>query len=122
MDNNLRLYYINMKYVRDLKKVDDNVMSVSPQIGKENKPFIGTIVICDDKKYCVPLTSPKPKHEKMRNGRDFSRIFDNQGKLIGALNFNNMIPVTEDVIQKIDVKIYPNDSPKMKGYKTLLTK
>lgn len=33
------LYHIDMKYIRDLARVDDKVMSVSPQIGKERRPF-----------------------------------------------------------------------------------
>ena len=31
----LKLYQIDMKYVRDLHNADDRVESVSPQIGKE---------------------------------------------------------------------------------------
>ena len=60
----LSFYQIDYKYVRDLANRDDIVRSVSPQIQKENRPFVGIIVVCDDKKYCVPLSSPKPKHEK----------------------------------------------------------
>jgi protein AbiQ len=41
-----------MKYVRDLARVDDKVMSVSPQVGKESRPFVG-VVVCNQKK-CVP--------------------------------------------------------------------
>ena len=41
--------------------------------------------------YFVPLSSPKEKHLKMKNTLDFLKL-DN-GKL-GAINFNNMIPVT----------------------------
>jgi protein AbiQ len=33
----LHLYHIDMKYVRDLARIDDRVMSVSPQAGKENR-------------------------------------------------------------------------------------
>lgn len=44
------LYHIDMKYIRDIAKVDDNVMSVSPQIGKERRPFVGVVAICDGKK------------------------------------------------------------------------
>ena len=54
----LRLYHLNLKYVRDLANVDENVMSVSPQLNKEKWPFIRTVVICDNKLYCIPLTSP----------------------------------------------------------------
>ena len=35
----LALYKIDLKYVRDLSKADDKVMSVSPQAGKSTRPF-----------------------------------------------------------------------------------
>ena len=62
----LNLYSIDMKYVRNLSKVDDNVMSVSPQIDKVSRPFVGIVVICKNKNYCIPLTSPKEKHNKIK--------------------------------------------------------
>ena len=34
--DHLKLYQIDMKYVRDLHNADDRVESVSPQIGKAN--------------------------------------------------------------------------------------
>ena len=116
----LNLYHIDMKYIRDLAKVDDKVMSVSPQAGKENRPFVGVVVICGNKEYCIPLTSPKPKHEHMKNDKDFSKILDKNGNLIGAINFNSMIPINEDVITRIDMRINKNDNPKDKAYKNLL--
>jgi protein AbiQ len=109
-----------MKYIRDLAKVDDKVMSISPQIGKENRPFVGIVVICDSKPYCIPLTSPKLKHQQMKNDKDFSKMFDKNGKLIGAINFNNMIPVDNRSIKPIDINVHPKDSPKDKAYKELL--
>lgn len=36
----LNLYLIDMKYIRNLAKADDNVMSVSPQIERESTPFV----------------------------------------------------------------------------------
>ena len=109
-----------MKYVRDLARVDDKVMSVSPQENKEKRPFVGVVVILESKKYCIPLTSPKPKHKKMKNDLDFSKMYDANDKFIGALNFNNMIPVSKEFI--ISININPNryDSPKDKIYKELL--
>ena len=77
------LYMIDMKYIRNLSKVDDNVLSVSPQINKNNRPLVGIIVICDDKQYCVPLSSPKEKHKKMRNDVDFTKIY-HDGRVIGV--------------------------------------
>ena len=45
----LKLHYIDMKYVRDLHNADDRVDSVSPQIGKENRVFIGVVVTHNDR-------------------------------------------------------------------------
>ena len=115
----LNLYTINLKYIRAIAKVDDNVMSISPQVGKSTRPFIGIIVMCNDRQYCVPLSSPKAKHSRMKNDVDFSKVFDPHGTLIGVLNFNNMIPVRQDVIIPLDIKIHANDSPSTVHYKKL---
>lgn len=40
--------------------------------------------------------------------------------MIGALNFNNMIPVSNDVIQKLDIRPSSSDTPKEREYKELL--
>lgn len=116
----LHLYNIDIKYIRNLSKIDNNVMSVSPQINKQTRPFVGIVVVCKNFKYCIPLSSPKTKHLSMKNDKDFSKIFDKSNKLIGVLNFNNMIPVYEDVLQEINVKIIPQDDSYTKKYKSLL--
>lgn len=116
----LHLYNIDIKYIRNLSKIDNNIMSVSPQINKQTRPFVGIVVICNNLKYCIPLSSPKPKHLSMRNDIDFSKIFDKSNKLIGVLNFNNMIPVYEDVLKEIDIRIFPQDDSYTKKYKALL--
>jgi protein AbiQ len=56
-----------MKYVRNLHAVDDRVQSVSPQIHKSNRPFVGVVVVCDEHKYCVPSDHPKAKHLTMKS-------------------------------------------------------
>ena len=117
----LNLYTVNMKYIRNLQNQgDDNVFSISPQIGKSIRPFVGIVVICDDKQYCIPLSSPKDKHQSMKNDVDFHRVLDSKGKLIGVLDFNNMIPVREDLLQVIKVKARPDDSPSERQYKNLV--
>ncbi len=124
----LDLYSIDLKYIRDLSKADQHVMSVSPQIGKETRPFVGVVVVMDSKQYCIPLTSPKAKFEN-KSQVDFIKIFDehsknSQGapKLIGVLNINNMIPVNESVIQKINLSYSPNDDYSSKLRKDLMQK
>ena len=117
----LKLYSIDMKYVRDLHNVDDRVQSVSPQIHKSNRPFVGVVVVCEDHLYCIPLDHPKEKHITMKNDVDFTRIFDGE-KLIGVMNFNNMIPVNESVIRTLDVKPGKHDNGEERAYKILCAK
>ena len=117
----LSLYTVDMKLIRNYhNQGDDRVFSVSPQIGKETRPFVGIVVICDEKQYCIPLSSPKAKHKSMKNDIDFHRVLDSKGKLIGVLDFNNMIPVREDVLQKVIIRIGPHDSEEIKRYKNLM--
>ena len=117
----LKLYSINMKYVRDLHNADDRVQSVSPQIHKSNRPFVGVVVICDEHKYCIPLDHPKDKHRTMKNDVDFTRIYDGD-KLIGVMNFNNMVPVDDSVITSLNVKPGKNDTNAERAYKVLCAK
>ncbi len=113
----LNFYYIDLKYIRNLSRADDNVMSVSPQVGKENRPFLGIIILIGGQKYCIPLTSPKKKFENMKSQIDFIKIFDHNSrhpeyssKIIGILNLNNMIPVNNSVISKVNLKLNPHDT------------
>lgn len=114
----LNFYYIDLKYIRNLARADDNVMSVSPQLNKEKRPFLGIIVLIDGQKYCIPLTSPKKEFENMKSQIDFIKIFDHNSKhpeysskIIGILNLNNMIPVNNSVISKVNLKLSPHDTP-----------
>ncbi len=127
--NKLDLYYIDLKYIRNLSNTDNNVMSISPQRGKDNRPFVGVIVLVNDAEYCIPLTSPKDKFKNKKSQIDFIKIFDesrrdenNQFKLIGVLNINNMIPIADAVITKVDLAIHKNDSPNIIRSKILMQK
>lgn len=112
----LNLYLIDMKYIRNLAKADDHVMSVSPQAGKETRFFVGIVIVCASRKYCVQLSSPKPKHSSMKNDVDFMKIMDGE-KLIGVLNFNNMILVDESCIIPLNLRIVGKDDAATKRYK-----
>lgn len=107
-----------MKYIRNLHNIDDKVLSVSPQTGKDNRVFVGIVIICGVHKYCIPLSLPKEKHIKMRNSMDFSKIEIN-GKLLGVLNFNLMIPIEEEQLQLVDTTIFKRDRENIKYYKRL---
>ena len=115
----LNLYRIDMKYIRNLHNIDNRVSSVSPQIGKQYRVYVGTVIICNNKKYLIPLSHPVEKHKKMKACADFDKIVDKHGKLIGVLNYNLMIPVEEKQLTKVDLKSGKNDSASERYYKQL---
>ena len=63
---------------------------------------VGVLFKIDSKEYFAPLSSPKPKHLKMKNYVDFFKI-DNG--LLGVINFNNMIPVNKDNYEISDLNM-----------------
>ncbi|MCD7827689.1 MAG: type III toxin-antitoxin system ToxN/AbiQ family toxin [Clostridiales bacterium] len=90
-------YNIKDEYIRYLRGYDSKVLFNK----KESRPYIGIVLSVNEIQYYAPLTSPKPKHIKMRQGKDFRKI---GGGRYGAINFNNMIPVPDEVIIKINIR------------------
>ena len=115
----LNLYLIDMKYVRNLHHADDRVSSVSPQIGKQHRIYVGVVVICNKRKYLIPLSHPVEKYKKMKPRADFDKIINKRGKLIGVLNYNLMVPITDEQIPRIDLGKMRTDTPADKHYKDL---
>ena len=56
-------------------------------------------------KYYAPFTSPKRKHLRMKNAKDFRKIAQGQ---YGAINFNNMIPVPDSALIVQSIKAEPD--------------
>ena len=92
------LYRIDMKYIRNLHNIDNRVSSVSPQIGKQHRIYVGIVVICNQRKYLIPLSHPVEKHKRMNPRADFDKIINKKGKLLGVLNYNLMIPWEKSTI------------------------
>ena len=93
----LKLYKISDNYIEFLRETD-------PVNVKHNKnqrrPYIGIVFKINQLLYFAPLASPKSKHLHMKNSLDFIKI--EHGKL-GAINLNNMIPVSPDAILEFDI-------------------
>ena len=104
----MKFYHIKDDYIDYLRTYDSKV--AYNKCGK--RPYVGTVLEIYGVKYYAPFTSPKSKHQKMKNGKDFRKI--QQGKY-GAINFNNMIPVVDSALDLIDIE--HESDPK---YKNLL--
>ena len=74
---------------------------------KELRPFIGILFKIENCEYFAPLSSPKPKQKTMKATIDFLKIKDGE---LGAVNFNNMLPVTTKNITKINFERILNSS------------
>ena len=98
------LVQVDYMYCNYLRKFDSKVCY---NFGfKRIRPFVGVLFEVNNILYFAPLSSPKEKHLKMKNTIDFIKI-DN-GKL-GAINFNNMIPVIEGCYEIIDLNNKNNE-------------
>lgn len=113
---NLSFYTVDSAYCDFLRKSDPCVPYTMD--AKSNRPFVGIVFIMNEFHYYAPLTSPKPKHLHMKNQIDFMKI--NHGKW-GAINLNNMLPVSLDNLTKVDPRITHADSKADINYKNLLS-
>jgi len=86
----LKLVQIESDYCDYLRKFDKRVPYNFGE--KETRPFVGILFSVESKLYFAPISSPKIKHLKMKETIDFMKL-DNGN--LGAINFNNMIPVSE---------------------------
>lgn len=111
----LSFYTVDYEYCDYLRTFD---RCVSINYGsKSTRPFVGIVMTINGFEYYAPLSSPKPKHLKMRNQLDFLKIDD--GKL-GAINFNNMIPVPEECLYEVDTSVRDGDTESDRLYKKML--
>lgn len=94
----LILVRLDSKYCDYLRQFDEKVPYNFNK--KELRPFIGVLFFVNNCKYFAPLSSPKPKHKAMKTTLDFMKIANGD---LGAVNFNNMLPVTDKNIIKLDL-------------------
>ena len=93
-------YAIDKNYVSYLKEYDKFVPKI--EYTGRMKCFLGVVLIIDGKfEYFAPITSYKEKFNTMNNDIDFYKIINENGKIYGAININNMIPVPRGKYEKI---------------------
>lgn len=104
----MKVCKIKEEYIEYLRTKDLRVLTNK----KEKRPYIGIVYTINGLNYYIPLSSPKPKHKKMKNTKDFHKIKNGE---YGAINFNKMLPVKEECIISFDFKDEPD-----KKYRLLL--
>lgn len=96
--NKLRLYKVNINYIKYLYEFDNKVQynSYREQSYTERRPYLKI----NEFNYFVPLEHPRRQHEKMKNNIFIYKIHN--GKY-GILGFNNMIPIPDEQLIEFDI-------------------
>ena len=93
-------YVVDKKYINYLTQFDSHVGYV--EYGERLKLHVGILLTIGDFHYYVPISSAKPKHQKMSNSLDFHKLQDEStGYLYAVLNINNMIPVPDNCLTQL---------------------
>jgi protein AbiQ len=95
------LYTIDTDYIEFLARFQEHIW-----INEENnrlRPYVGVVLDIGEYQYYAPLSSPKPKHLHMKDRLDFIRL-EYKGTLKGVINLNNIIPVSDSLVTKIDIQ------------------
>ncbi|MBW0595445.1 hypothetical protein HUN03_00012 [Mycoplasmopsis anatis] len=97
----LGFYTVEPSYLEHLH-LQDREVQYNPEYRTKVKPHLGIVVNCNDQMFLVPLSSPKEKFNSIRNNLyEYHKIFSKEQKLIGILMIKKMIPVTFNLISKI---------------------
>ena len=115
MTSNFILVKIDKNYCNYLRNFDSKVPYNYDK--KINRPFIGVLFKVNNYEYFAPLSSPKKKHLKMKNTIDFHKIKNGE---LGAINFNNMIPVNKNNYELVDLSSKNINSSESKYQKLLI--
>lgn len=96
--NKLRWYVADKEYVKYLRQFEDKVENI--EYNEKLKPYIGIVININGFDYYVPISSVKQKHYKMSDRMDFIKIMQKE-KIIGVLNLNNMIPISDNNVKQL---------------------
>ena len=106
----MRWYIADKNFVNYLHSIDNKVENI--EYRNKLKPYFGIVLEISGVNYYMPVSSPKEKHKRMKNSRDFQKLNDKDtGELVAVLNINNMIPIPLQYITQLsydEVGIYRN--------------
>ena len=74
-------YVVDKKYINYLTQFDSRVGYV--EYGERLKLHVGILLTIRNFHYYVPISSAKPKHQKMSNSLDFHKLQDESTEYIG---------------------------------------
>jgi protein AbiQ len=102
----MQFYTVSDSYIAHLKGVEARV----PDNYGGSRAFVGIVLEINGLKYLAPLISHKPKQDRIPSSAPSAfklhERTDPTNKL-GMICLNNMLPVTDDVIELLDISAQP---------------
>ncbi|MEA9520987.1 type III toxin-antitoxin system ToxN/AbiQ family toxin [Xanthomonas campestris] len=100
MGKGMKFYVVTDCYVDHLRQFDAKV-----SFNKAGRPYIGIVLEIQAHHYFAPLTSPKPKHDSIRDS--LVTVFklydiDDPANKLGMIQLNNMIPAPASEVSLLD--------------------
>lgn len=94
---------INKDYLKYLRKYENRIPFYDYGSDKM-KPFFNILFEIDNLVYVTQVTHPKTRHYNMIEQLDFFKIYDNNNKLLCAVNLNYMFLVPIDEMKELQYK------------------
>lgn len=121
----LEFYHIDTDYINYLITIDGKVSFNKQDL--HTRPYVGFVLVINNVNYVVPLSS------KIRKTNDVTTVIPNEltkeqkeanifPDKIATIKFNCMIPIYQDVVEKIDLDKIVGEGKKGQDYVNLLNK
>lgn len=95
----LNFYEVDDEYIEYLSLYDEKIMNAKIRERKFKRKYIGILFEINNVLYIAPLSSYKDKHKKMKERIDFIKIGN-----MSVINLNNMFPVDEKNIKRVEIE------------------
>ena len=95
---NIQLFEVSSKYINYLLPYASHLFHNKKPGQNNERKYIGIVLEVNGFKYFAPLSSYKPKHEKMSEGLDFIKL----GRY-SVINLNNMFPIPDGLYTYVDI-------------------
>lgn len=88
---------VNEKYLDYLRETEKRIPRTDYGTDRY-KPFFGVLFEVDDLYYITQVSHPQDRHKKLKQQKDFYKIFDPKvpNRLIAVVNLNYMFPIPKE--------------------------
>lgn len=96
---------VNEKYLDYLRNFENRI-PYSDYGKNKYKPFFGVLFETNDLLYITQISHAQPRHQKMKQQKDFYKIYDSKqpSRLLAVINLNYMFPVPQSEVCRFEKK------------------